>query len=247
MFTFRRLITLLVLPLFYLSHPVVQAVEPVPSYQQALENFIAKGKKKKKGGGFSQSDKAVMKKSGEKLARQMPSPGLKVGDKAPDFVLKNAFGKKVKLSEVLKGGPVILSFYRGAWCPFCNLQLNVLHKSMPYFKKYGAQLILVTPQMPDKSKGQIEKAEYSFEVLSDLDSNVMKQYKLFYRPDDELVRVYKKNGLDIESFNGKGRNVLPVPGTYVIDKKSIIRAAYADTDYKKRMEPQAIIDALKQL
>ena len=147
----------------------------------------------------------------------------------------------------MKNGPVILSFYRGAWCPYCNLQLHTLHKSMPYFKKYGAQLILVTPQTPDKSREQIKKDKYPFEVLSDLDSKVMKQYKLLYKLDAELIRVYKKLGLDIESFNGKGRNVLPVPGTYIINQKSIIRAVHADVDYKERMEPQAIIDALKKL
>lgn len=239
--------TLLVLPLFYFSPVLVQAADNVPSYQQALDSFMDKSKKKKKAGGFSKSDRAIMKKSSEDLARNMPSPGLKVGDKAPDFSLRNAVGKEVVLSSVLKNGPVILSFYRGAWCPFCNLQLHVLHNSMASFKKYGAQLILVTPQTPDKSQGQIKKDKYTFEVLSDLDNKVMKDYKLFYELDAELVTVYKKNGLDIESFNGKGRNVLPIPGTYIIDKSSIIRAVHADTDYKKRMEPQAILDVLEKL
>ena len=233
--------------LFFLPQLNVQAIEPVPSYQQARDHFKTQQKKNKKGGGISKGDMAIMKKSAEDLAKSMPSPGLKVGEVAPDFTLKNAFGKKIKLSSALKNGPVILSFYRGAWCPYCNLQLRTLHKSMPYFKKHGAQLILVTPQTPDKSREQIKKDKYPFEVLSDLDSKVMKQYKLFYKLDAELVRVYKKLGLDIESFNGKGRNVLPVPGTYIIDKKSIIRAVHADLDYKERMEPQAIIDALKKL
>ena len=245
--TIRKLFTLIFLSLFFLPLFEVQALEPVPSYEEALEKFKEQRKQNKKGGGFSKSDKATMKKSGEDLAKSMPSPGLKLGEKAPDFTLKNAFGQKVKLSTALKNGPVILSFYRGAWCPYCNLQLHTLHKSMPHFKKYGAQLILVTPQTPDKSKGQIEKDKYTFEVLSDLDSKVMKQYKLFYKLDSELVRVYKKLGLDVESFNGKGRNVLPIAGTFVIDKKGIIRAVHADVDYKKRMEPQEIIDALKKL
>jgi len=247
MLTIRKLFTLVSLSLLFLPLFEVQALEPVPSYQEALDQFKCQRKQNKKGSGFSKSDKATMKKSGEDLAKSMSSPGLKLGEKAPDFTLTNAFGQKVKLSVVLKNGPVILSFYRGAWCPYCNLQLHTLHKSMPHFKKYGAQLILVTPQTPDKSKGQIEKDKYTFEVLSDLDSKVMKQYKLFYKMDSELVRVYKKLGLDVESFNGKGRNVLPVPGTFVIDKKSIIRAVHADVDYKKRMEPQEIIDALKKL
>ena len=247
MFTNRIRFSFLFLSLLVLPLSSIHALDSVPSYQKALDDFTELRKKQKKKGGFSESDMATMKKSGENLAKHMPSPGLKVGEKAPNFTLKNAFGKKVKLSKVLKNGPVILSFYRGAWCPFCNLQLNILHKSMPHFKKYGAQLILVTPQMPDKSKGQIEKSKYTFEVLSDLDSKVMKKYKLFYELDEALVKVYKKNGLDVESFNGKGRNVLPVPGTYVIDKNRIIKAAYADADYKKRMEPQEILDALKKL
>lgn len=247
MITFRKLISYLCILLLFTPLSLVQAAETVPSYQQALDKFTGKKKKAKKDGGFSKSDMAIMKNSAEDLAKQMPTPGLKVGDKAPDFTLKNASGKKVTLSNVLKKGPVILSFYRGAWCPFCNLQLHTLHKSMPAFKKYNAQLVLVTPQTPDKSKGQVEKGKYNFEVLSDLDSTVMKDYKLFYKLDADLVRVYKNHGLDVESFNGKGRTVLPVPGTYVIDKSREIRAAYADTDYKKRMEPQAILDALKKL
>jgi len=247
MFTSRKFISCLCLSVLFFPLSVVHSAESVPSYQHALDKFLEKQKKPKKGGGFSKSDRAIMEKSGEDLAKQMPSPGLKVGDKAPGFTLQNAYGKKVKLSDVLKKGPVILSFYRGAWCPFCNLQLHTLHKSMAAFKKYKAQLVLVTPQTPDKSKGQLEKSKYAFEVLSDLDSKVMKDYKLYYELDAELVKVYKKNGLDVESFNGKGRNVLPVPGTYVIDQKSIIRAAFADSDYKKRMEPQEILDALKKL
>lgn len=247
MLTNIKFFTAFILSLFFLFSVNVQADESVPSYQQALDHFKMQQKKPKKGGGISKSDMATMNKSAEDLAKSMPSPGLKVGEKAPDFTLKNAFGENIKLSSALKNGPVILSFYRGAWCPYCNLQLHTLHKSMPHFKKYGAQLILVTPQTPDKSKEQIKKDKYAFEVLSDLDSKVMKQYKLFYKMDAELIRVYKKLGLDIESYNGKGRNVLPVPGTYVIDKKNIIRAVHADLDYKNRMEPQAIIDALKKL
>ena len=223
------------------------ALEDVPSYKKALDTFTEKSKQSKKPSKFSEEDKAVMAKAGEDLLKTMPDPGLKVGDKAPDFVLKNAFGKKVRLSKVLKKGPVVLSFYRGAWCPFCNLQLRILHKSLPFFNKQGAQLILITPQKPDKSKEQLKKSKYSFEVLSDLDSQVIKSYNLYFKLAPELVKVYKKHGLDIELFNGKGRNELPVPGTFVIDRKGIIRAAHAEVDYKARMEPADIIKALKSL
>jgi peroxiredoxin len=178
----------------------------------------------------------------------MPSPGLRVGDKAPDFALPNATGKTVRLSEALSKGPVVLAFYRGAWCPYCNLELRALQQSLPAFKARGASLITVTPQKPDKSREEIEKEGYAFEILSDLDSAVMKKYKLFFDVPKDLSDLYKeKFGLDIAEYNGEGRTVLPVPGTLVIDRAGIVRAAYAKTDYKQRMEPAAIVAALDKI
>jgi len=127
------------------------------------------------------------------------------------------------------------------------MHLHVLQQSLAEFKKYGAQLITITPQTPDKSVEQFEEKGYPFEVLSDLDSKVMKDYKLYFELPADLVDVYNKHGLDIEAFNGKGRNLLPVPGSFVIDTDGIVRAMHADADYKKRMEPSAIIDALKKM
>ena len=233
----------------FISLPLTatHATDDVPSYQQALDKFTEQSKKSKAGSGYNPHDKAVMDKAEQDLRKKMPNPGLKVNQNAPDFKLKNAFGKDVRLSELLKKGPVILSFYRGAWCPYCNLQLHTLHKSLSVFKQYGAQLVLVTPQKPDKSREQLKKDNYAFEVLSDLDSRVMKQYKLYYELSPDLVSVYKKLGLNLEDFNGQGRNVLPVPGTFIIDKKGKIKAVHADVDYKKRMEPKHIVRVLKRL
>ena len=219
--------------------------QALPSYQQQRQQFMEKQKASAKNSPFSAKDKQVMQQSAEQLAKTLPNPGLNKGSKAPNFTLKNAFGKKISRSRVLKKGPVVLVFYRGSWCPFCNLHLHTLHKSLPEFKQYGAQLITITPQTPDKSAGQIKKDNYPFEVLSDLDSKVMKAYNLYYTLDPELVSVYKKHGLDVEAFNGKGRAVLPVPGTFVIDKKGIIRGVHADVNYKERMEPSAIVTILK--
>ena len=112
---------------------------------------------------------------------------------------------------------------------------------------HGAQLVAITPQKPDKSTEQLKKDGYPFLVLSDLGSSVMKAYRLFYELDPELVKVYKKFGLNVEDFNGPGRNVLPVPGTFVLDQKGVVRARHADTDYTKRMEPTEIIKILKAL
>ncbi len=226
------------------SH-LVNAGELIPSYQESLNQYLEKSKSVKSP--FSEADMAIMNKAGESLAVSMPSPGIKVGEKAPDFKLSNALGKTVSLKDELKKGPVVLVFYRGAWCPFCNMHLHALQQSLPQFKKYGAQLITVTPQTPDKSAAQIKKDGYPFEVLSDLDSKVMQDYKLYFELPDDLVAVYKKHQLDIEDFNGAGRNVLPVPGSFVIDRKGFVRAMQAETDYKARMEPATIIDALKNI
>ncbi|MBT3877513.1 MAG: AhpC/TSA family protein [Candidatus Scalindua sp.] len=213
-----------------------------PSFRNGVKAFMDN----RSGSEIDEKDKSIMTKSARDLEISMPEPGLKVGAAAPDFLLSNAFGEKVKLSEQLKEGPVVLSFYRGAWCPFCNIELNVLQKSLPLFEKYNASLIAVTPQQPDKSKEQLEKAEYTFEVLSDLDDNVMKSYNLYFEVSQELHELYKNQfNFDITDYNGKNRLGLPVPGTFVIDQDGIIKAAYAKTDYKKRMEPEDIIKALK--
>ena len=182
------------------------------------------------------------------LTAQLPEPGLKVGDRAPDFTLGNARGEKVRLSDLLKRGPVILTFYRGAWCPYCNLQLKQLRESLPHFQRHGAQLVAVTPQLPDKSLEQVQKDGYPFEILSDLDSQVMRAYNLYFEISPELSDVYKRNfELDLASYNGEGRYVLPVPGTFIIDTRGIIRGAFADTDYRKRMEPADILNVIETM
>lgn len=189
--------------------------------------------------------RAIMEKAASDLATAMPEPGLKVGSHAPDFSLPDALGATVRLKDLLAQGPVILTFYRGAWCPYCNLQLKAMKESLPHFQRYGAQLVAVTPQTPDRSRGQIEKDAYPFPILSDLDNRVMQAYNLYFEVPDELHAMYLQDfKLDIADYNGAGRHGLPVPGTFVIDRQGIIRSAFADTDYKKRMEPAAIIEAL---
>lgn len=191
--------------------------------------------------------KQVMADTKRDLADKMHNPGLKIGSKVPDFTLPNALGKPVNLYEQLQKGPVILTFYRGAWCPFCSLQLKTYQEVMPTFKQYGASLVAVTPQKPDQSLKQLEKQALNFEVLSDLDSAVMKAYELRFVVPTKLVEVYKNMGLDLAEYNGEGRYELPVPGTFVLDQQGVIQAKFADTDYTKRMEPRDIVAALEKI
>jgi peroxiredoxin len=231
--------------LLLLSSQSLSAVEQVPSYQQSLDKFMAERKAKKSS--MTAADKAVMKNFFAQLAKDLPAPGIKVGEKAPDFILNNAFGKTVKLSDELRKGPVVLVFYRGAWCPFCNLHLHALQKTLPQIKHYGAQLMTVSPQKPDKSAKQFTEDQFTFEVLSDSDSQVMRDYRLYFEMSKPMIELYKGFDVDLEDYNGEGRTVLPVPGSFVIDQDGVVQAMQAQTDYKKRMEPKAIISALQKI
>lgn len=220
----------------------------LPVYQDAMKHYQAESQSAKDAPKFTEQDLQVMKEAAAELAAAMPEPGLKVGARAPDFTLTDAQGKDVTLSELLKRGPVILTFYRGAWCPYCNLQLKVLNESLPQLEHYGAQLVAVTPQLPDKSLEQVKKGGYPFAILSDLDSQVMRAYNLYFEVPPELSEVYKRAiGLDLADYNGEGRYVLSVPGTFVIDSRGIIRGAFANTDYTQRMEPSEILTILKTM
>lgn len=222
--------------------------DSVPSIKQRVDEFNKNMMNSKDGPKLSEDDMAIMQKAAADLEKTLPNPGLKVGDTAPDFTLGNADGKKISLSSKLKEGPVVLIFYRGAWCPYCNIQLHALQETLPAFKKHGAQLVAVTPQTPDKSAEQVKKDKYPFEILSDLDYKVAKNYKLYFDVPMNLHEFYKKKfGLDIEVYNGKGRLGLPVPGTYVINKEGKIVAVHAELDYKQRMEPAAILQVLKSI
>jgi peroxiredoxin len=219
----------------------------LPSYQQALEAFQAE-RAAGKGPKVSPEDRAVMDQAEADLAVSMRSPGLAVGEQAPGFSLNDARGETVTLAGLLANGPVVLTFYRGAWCPYCNLQLRGLSQSLPAIEAAGGQLVAVTPQTPDKSLEQVRKDGFPFPILSDLDSTVMRAYGLYFEVPAALSDVYRRNfDLELAAYNGAGREVLPVPATYVIDRDGLVRFAFADTDYRRRVEPEAIVAALNGL
>ena len=221
------------------------AAETIESYADKTKKSMEKMQKKRTT--WTDADKAIMKAASDKLANELPNPGLKAGNKAPNFKLKNAFGHTVELYKTLKKGPVVLIFYRGAWCPYCNLHLHALKNALPEFEKFDAQVIAVSPQSPDKSAEQVKKDGFPFEVLSDSSSKVMKDYKLYFELPSDLMRIYKEHGLDIEEFNGAGRNGLPTPGAFIIDTNGVIRTMQAEVDYKSRMAPEDILKALAKL
>ncbi len=191
---------------------------------------------------------AAMKKAKEMIVAQGHIDGLKVGATAPDFKLPDGEGKKRSLSTLLKSGPVVLVFYRGEWCPYCNLQLRALEAVHDDIKKLGAELIAIAPQQEKYAASQRENNKLSYPLLSDTKGKTMREYNLLYKVPAPLKEIYKeKYGIDLEKYNGEGRWELPVTATYIIDSDGTIKAGLVDLDYTKRMEPADILKALKGL
>ena len=177
------------------------------------------------------------------IARTM----LKQGDRAPAIVLGNAKGQIVDVGELLGQGPVVVTFYRGGWCPFCNLELKAFQSLLPEFTAAGASLVAISPEKPDDSLSTAEKNALSFEVLSDVGQKVGRAFGLVYEFTDELKSVYQGFGLDIPARNGSpGEWALPVSATYVIDGDGTIIYANTDVDYRDRADPRDILQVLVQ-
>jgi peroxiredoxin len=168
--------------------------------------------------------------------------GLKMGDTAPDFTLPNAFGQNISLSKVIESGIVILKFYRGEWCPICNLDLREIQKYLPEIKSYGATLLAISPQKPDDALTISQKNELGFDVLSDEKQEVIKLYNLQFDPGEDY-----HNRRDLTLLNGDGSKTLPVPATYIIDTKQKIVMGHVEPDYTQRMKPEEILKVLKEI
>ena len=177
------------------------------------------------------------------IARTM----LKVGDRAPPIVLGNAKGETVDVGTLLKNGPVIVTFYRGGWCPYCNLELKAFQEVLPEIAVAGASLVAISPEKPDDTLSTAEKNALTFEVLSDVGQKVGRAFGLVYEFTDELKSAYQGFGLDIPARNGApGEWALPVSATYVIDRDGLIIYAYTDVDYRDRADPRDVLKVLTQ-
>lgn len=171
---------------------------------------------------------------------------LNTGDKAPNFSLKNALNESVVLYDELKKGPVILTWYRGGWCPYCNITLHALQEILPEIKAENAKLIALTPELPDNSLSTSEKNNLEFDVLSDVHNKIGKEFGVVYSLTDEVAASYNA-GFDLNNYNGDTSNELPLAATYMIDTNGIIQFAFLDADYTVRAEPSDILAALKNL
>ncbi|MEM7772723.1 MAG: peroxiredoxin-like family protein [Cyanobacteria bacterium P01_A01_bin.37] len=172
---------------------------------------------------------------------------INVGDRLPTIELPNAAGDTIRIQDVLANGPVVIAFYRGQWCPYCNLELRALQQYLPEFKAAGATLVAISPQTPDNSLSTTEKNELEYEVLSDVGNVVARELGLVFTLPDALRPIYANFGIDLPAHNGDRTFELPVPATYVVAPSGEIVYAFADADYTRRAEPNDILAALKAL
>ncbi|MEM9449042.1 MAG: peroxiredoxin-like family protein [Cyanobacteria bacterium P01_E01_bin.6] len=172
---------------------------------------------------------------------------INVGDRLPTIELPNAAGDTIRIQNLLANGPVVIAFYRGQWCPYCNLELRALQQYLPEFKAAGATLVAISPQTPDNSLSTTEKNELEYEVLSDVGNVVARELGLVFTLPDALRPIYANFGIDLPAHNGDRTFELPVPATYVVAPSGEIVYAFADADYTRRAEPNDILAALKAL
>ncbi len=171
--------------------------------------------------------------------------GLNLNDKAPDFTAKDQNGKNISLKNELKNGSVVLVFYRGQWCPFCNRALKQLEDSLSLIKDKGAAVLTITPEKQDNIVKTITKTKASFPILHDEGLQIMKSYDVAFKVDDKTIEAYKKYGIDFAEANGEANGAnLPVPAVYVINKEGKIVYKYFDADYRKRSTVKDILSHL---
>ncbi len=181
------------------------------------------------------------------IADGIAERAVKEGDIAPEFELPDARDERVSLYKRLARGPVVLTFYRGGWCPYCNMQLRAYQSLLPELRSLGSSLIAISPETPDESLSTAEKNELEFDVLSDVDGDVGRAYRLMFELSDELQALYTKMGNDLAKRNANGAWQLPIPATYVIGTDQRVKLAFLDADYRNRLEPGDIVTAVRAL
>ena len=192
----------------------------------------------------TEEGKALRLRAIEEVRRSGKAPGLSLGEVIPAFVLPDAFGNPVSSSELLERGPLVISFYRGDWCPYCNLELRALERVSKEIASLGGSIVAISGQRPDSALELTEKYALSFPVLSDIDQTVIRAFKLRYDVPSELRAMFEARGSDMSKRNADGSWTLPISATYVTDGDGTIVLAHADAEWRVRLDPDDIVEAL---
>jgi peroxiredoxin len=183
----------------------------------------------------------------ELIERGQAQRARKAGDTAPEFTLNDSDGKPVSSRELLASGPLVVSFYRGVWCPYCNLELQALQAALPEFAARGASLVAISPQTAPNSRKSQRENKLGFPILSDVRSEVANSFGIRFALPDDLVELYKSFKNDLPAFNDDPSWVLPMPARYVIGTDGIIAYSEVNPDYTQRPDPSELLPVLDRL
>ncbi|MBB4566948.1 peroxiredoxin-like family protein [Rhizobium leucaenae] len=181
------------------------------------------------------------------IATGQAERALRAGDVAPNFTLEGADGTLVSLLDLLAKGSAVLTFYRGAWCPYCNLELSALQEALPEIAARSASLVAISPQTAPNSRKSIRQHNLTFPMLNDPGNELAAKFGLRWKLSDEMIGVYKTLGADLETFNGNSSWTLPMPARYIIDRDGVIAFSEINPDYTKRPDPSELLPTLDLL
>lgn len=191
---------------------------------------------------------STMGEATERLRQSgLAEQAVKAGQLAPVFELPELGGDSIELSRLLENGPLVISFYRGAWCPYCNLEMQALQRALPDIKAVGASLIAIAPELPEHAGEIREKGNLTFPLLHDWQNKVAHLYGLVFTLPDSLRPIYENFGIDLAESQGNTSFDLPLPATYIVRGDGVVAHAFVDVDYTRRMEPSEIVDILRTL
>lgn len=182
----------------------------------------------------------------ELIASGAAQKALKAGDKAPAFTLNGPDGKPVSSADLLRQGPLVVTFYRGVWCPYCNMELQALQAALPEIRAAGARVVAISPQVAANSRKSVRQNELEFPILSDPHNDVAAAFGLRFALQDYLVELYKSLKNDLPAFNGDPSWTLPMPARYVIAQDGTIVYAEVNPDYTRRPDPSEMLPAIRK-
>ena len=199
-------------------------------------------------GNYDQAELDLFLKNSEILIKSgLGENALQAGDQFPSFALPDANGEIIRSEDLLAKGALVVNFYRGAWCPYCQIELRAHRDRLDEMKALGAQLIAVTPERPDLSMTVKERENIEFPVLTDETQSLSEDLGIVFELPESLHQFYADDNADLSLRNADGTWRLPIPATYVVAPDGRIVFAYVEANYMERLEPQVVIDQLKSM
>lgn len=213
------------------------------SLTQSLLEYSRQSKERIPADAYKIMDEATQ----DLVAKHLSETAIQVGEAFPNKEMITATGRKTTITTLLEKGPLVVSFYRGGWCPYCNIELKALQQSLKDIQGLGGNLIAISPETPDNSLTTAEKNELTFEVLSDVGNGLASQLGLVFQMPMELRKVYADFGIDVQKHNGNNDFELPMPATFVLNEEGVVVYRFVDEHYNQRADVQDILQALEKI